>query len=109
MLTMTWVRPSSGGMESTVRNDHSLSIETRKWLTKISDIYTCATVIHTARLCLSLQDSVDIKTLQESFNDCLECLCKYEVYGKPAKRCRTALQMLERRAFPTRSGKSAQR
>jgi hypothetical protein len=73
------------------------------------DIYICATVVHTARLCLSLKDSGDVKTLQESFNDCLQCLKKYEIYGLPAKRCRTALQMLERRAFPIRTRESTRR
>jgi hypothetical protein len=75
---------------------------------KDSDIYTCATVIHTARLCSALQDCNEIKTLQDSFNDCLECLSKYELYGLPAKRCRTALHMLGRRAFPISSRKLMQ-
>jgi hypothetical protein len=61
-----------------------------------------------ARLCTSLKDYSDTKTLLESFNDCLQCLSKYEIYGLPAKKCRTALVMLERRAFPSKSGKYAQ-
>jgi len=41
--------------------------------------------------------------LQESFEKCIRCLQKYEVHGTAAKICRNALEVLERRAFPTPS------
>ncbi|KAF2671832.1 hypothetical protein BT63DRAFT_437770 [Microthyrium microscopicum] len=79
-----------------VHHDLDLAIV---WWYGVYYIYTCATIIHTARVCSSLQDCYEGKSLEESFNECLQCLHKYEAYGLAPRRCRIAMQMLEKRAF----------
>jgi hypothetical protein len=97
---MAQIRPLCGGTGYIVSTHRSYFLTTEHTVNENLDIYNCAAVVHTARLCHSLKNFDGIKTLQENFNDCLQCLDKYENYGLPAKRCRTALQILERRAFP---------
>ncbi|KAF2429396.1 hypothetical protein EJ08DRAFT_590871 [Tothia fuscella] len=86
-----------------VHNGQDLAIV---WWYGVYYIYTCATIIHAARLFPLLLEYGSVKTLQEIFYECLQCLDKYEVYGVPAKRCRSTLAMLERRAFPAGASKS---
>jgi hypothetical protein len=67
----------------------------------MTDIYTCATVIHTGRLCPSIEDQDGGGSLKTSWDKCLHCLAKYSNHGRSARRCRRALQMVEKQAFHT--------
>ncbi|KIW07850.1 hypothetical protein, variant [Verruconis gallopava] len=70
------------------------------WWYGLYYVYFCATVVHAGRLCAHLPGLENGTELQQSFQKCMVCLQKYETFGIAAKKCRAALEMLEKRAFP---------
>lgn len=64
------------------------------WWYSIFYIYTAATVLVAARLNHSLVSEVTERVIRESWVKAMRILSQFEVFGKHAKRCSTALYLL---------------
>ena len=91
---MIYPLPGLGGTTSSVSG--LFKVFDGYGLTKL-DIYTCATVIHVARLFHPFElGRSDDDALRRSWQKCIQCLAKYSPFGVAARRARKALILLEK-------------
>ncbi|KIX92650.1 uncharacterized protein Z520_11679 [Fonsecaea multimorphosa CBS 102226] len=79
-----------------------------EWWYNVFYIYTCATALLAAQLCMHAFELLGSVPLRQSWEKCLESLKMYQVRSVSAQRCLRVLELIDQRLRTRRAGLSSQ-